>query len=278
MSGPPYRARRQPISGWHLAYHGFCGLVYAFLVLPIVIIVPLSFSGGSFLSYPLPSLSLQWYVELIESYKWGLAFKNSLIVATSTMVLSLLLGIPAALGLSRASFPFKATVMGLLISPLIVPVIIIAVGVYFFFATIGLGSSRLGLVLAHTVIATPFVIITVSATLEGFDRNLLRAARGLGASHLTAFRKITLPLILPGVVSGALFAFAASFDEVVIALFITGPETLTLPLQLYSGLRDLLTPVITAVATLMIVVSLLLMATIEALRRRSNRLRGVSDS
>jgi putative spermidine/putrescine transport system permease protein len=263
---------------WRLALHGLCGLVYGFLVLPIVIIIPLSFSGGSFLSYPLPDLSFRWYVEMMESYKWGLAFKNSMIVATSAMVLSVLLGVPAALGLNRVGFPFKNAVMGVLISPLIVPVIIVAVGCYFFFASIGLGASRLGLILAHTVIAAPFVIITVSATLEGFDRNLHRAALGLGANPLQAFFKVTLPLILPGVVSGALFAFAASFDEVVIALFITGPETLTLPRQLFSGLRDELTPVITAVATVMIVIALLLMATIEYLRRRSNRLRGVSET
>jgi putative spermidine/putrescine transport system permease protein len=270
-------ARRRWPSHWAIGFHGLCGLIYGFLVVPIVIIVPLSFSSGTFLNYPLPDLSLRWYIDIFESYKWGLAFRNSFIVATAAMILSVGLGIPAALGLNRVGFPFKRSVMGFLISPLIVPIIISAVGLYFFFAEIGLGSTLTGLVLAHTVIATPFVIVAVSATLEGFDNTLVLAAKGLGATELQAFRRITLPLILPGVLSGALFAFAASFDEVVIALFLTGPEQLTLPRQLFSGLRDELNPGITAVATVMIGISLVLMVTIEYLRRRSNRLRGIRE-
>jgi putative spermidine/putrescine transport system permease protein len=250
-------------------------LVLAFLILPILVIVPLSFSAGSFLTFPLPGLSAQWYGELLGSERWLSSLRNSLVVAGATTVLATGLGTLAALGLARARFPGRPFVMGLLISPMVVPDVIVAVGVYFFYALLGLTGSLVGLTLAHTALAVPFVVITVSATLHGFDLNLSRAAASLGAGPITAFFRITLPLILPGVVSGALLAFVTSFDEVVVALFLTGPQERTLPRQMFDGIRENISPVIAAAATLLIVLAALLMVAVELLRRRGKRLRGL---
>jgi putative spermidine/putrescine transport system permease protein len=262
----------------HYALWAFCVLVLAFLVLPILVIVPLSFSAGAFLTFPLPGLSLRWYEEFFTSGPWQLALRNSLIVAGATTVLATALGTLAALGLTRADFPGKTALMGVIISPMVVPLVIVAVGVYFFYAPLGLTGSLVGLTLAHTALAVPFVVITVAATLYGFDRNQVRAAASLGASPAVVFLRVTLPLILPGVISGALFAFVTSFDEVVVALFLTGPGERTLPRQMFNGIRENISPVIAAAATLLIALSVLLMLTVEALRRRNERLRGIRPS
>ena len=191
----------------------------------------------------------------------------------------------AALGLSRPEMPWRRTIMAILISPMIVPIIIIATGMFFFYSNpcgiIGiecgrLTSTYLGVILAHTILGIPFVIITVTATLSGFDQSLIRAAQSLGANPRTTFFKVVMPLILPGVVSGALFAFVTSFDEVVAVLFIAGPEQQTIPRQMWNGIREQISPAILAVATILVVISILLLATVELLRRRSERLRGVS--
>ena len=274
MPPPPYATTGQRV--WHYAFRVLCALVFVFLVAPLVAIIPISFSAGSFLSYPLPGLSLRWYEEIFSPYPWALAMENSFFIASSTTALATALGTMAALGLVRAEFPFKSVLVGLLISPMVVPIVITAVGVFFFFARIGLVASYLGLILAHTALAVPFVVITVTATLQGFDVNLVRAGASLGAPPLTVFRRVTLPLILPGVISGALFAFATSFDEVVVVLFLAGPEQLTLPRQIFSGIRENITPAIAAAATLLILISMLLMVSIELLRRRSQRLRGLA--
>ncbi|MDR3518053.1 MAG: ABC transporter permease [Azospirillaceae bacterium] len=252
------------------------GLVLLFLIAPILAIIPLSFSSGTFLTYPLPGLSLRWYETLLGSERWLLAFKNSLIVATAVTVLAMILGTLAALGLNRSTVRFKPVILAIVLSPMIVPVVIVAVGVYFFFAPLGLTNSYLGLILSHTALATPFVVIAVGATLQGFDATLVRAASSLGASPLQAFRRVMLPLILPGIASGALFAFAASFDEVVVALLIAGPEQRTLPRVMFNDMRESINPTITAVATLLIVTSIFLLIAAEALRRRTERLRGVT--
>jgi putative spermidine/putrescine transport system permease protein len=263
---------------WHWALWAICALVLGFLVLPLLVILPLSFSSGTFLTFPLPGLSLRWYQELFTSAPWRLSLRNSLIVASAATVLATTLGTLAALGLSRARLPGQGLLLPLIVSPMIVPVVIVAVGVYFFYAPLGLTSSLLGLTLAHTALAVPFVVITVGATLQGFDRNQARAGASLGASPAVVFFRITLPLILPGVISGALFAFVTSFDEVVIALFVTGPAERTLPRQMFNGIRENVSPVIAAAATLLILLSVLLLATLELLRRRNERLRGISPS
>lgn len=248
-------------------------LVLLFLVAPILIIVPLSFSAGSFFYYPLPGFSLRWYHDFFTSSFWLPSLRNSLIVGSAATVLATVLGTLAALGIWRSRFPARGFVLALLISPMVVPVIIIAVGVYFAFAPLGLTDGYSGLILAHATLAAPFVVVTVLATLSGFDRTLLRASASLGASPVTTFVRVMLPLILPGVLSGSIFAFAASFDEVVVALLMAGPGQRTLPRQMFAGINDNISLTITAAATMLITISLLLMITVAWLRHRSERLR-----
>jgi putative spermidine/putrescine transport system permease protein len=166
--------------------------------------------------------------------------------------------------------------MGLLISPMIVPLIISAAGMYFFYSNIGLSQTYLGIILAHTALGTPFVVITVTATLVGFDHSLSRASANLGANPTTTFFKVIMPLILPGVISGALFAFITSFDEVVVVLFLAGFDQRTIPRQMWSGIREQISPTILAVATILVMISIALLATLELLRRRGEKMRGMS--
>ncbi|MCC7273333.1 MAG: ABC transporter permease [Alphaproteobacteria bacterium] len=262
--------------GQRLAYAALwahLALVMIFLVAPIVAIAPLSFSSGSFLYYPLPGLSLRWYADFFTSEFWLPALANSAIVGVAATALATTLGTLAALGLWLAPFPGKAIVVAVLLAPMVVPIIVVAVGVYFAFAQAGLANTRLGLVLAHTALAAPFVVVTVQATLAGFDRSLMRAAASLGAPPATAFRRVMLPLIVPGVVSGALFAFATSFDEVVVAFFLAGPGQRTLPRQMFAGINENISLTITAAASLLVILSIALMAAVEHLRRRGERLR-----
>jgi putative spermidine/putrescine transport system permease protein len=273
MSIPAYATTSEKIAHWGLRI--FVGLVLLFLIAPILAIMPLSFNSETFFSYPMPGYSLRWYEEFFTSDRWQSALRLSLLLAFLTTILATTLGTLAALGLSRANFPYRATVMAILISPMIVPVIIAALGMFFFYSKIGLTGTVLGLVLAHTALATPFVVITVTATLSSFDRTLMRAGASLGAPPTTVFFRVVMPLILPGMISGALFAFVTSFDEVIAVIFIAGPEQRTLPRQMFSGIRELISPTITAAASVLIVISTLMLFTVELLRRRSERLRGV---
>ena len=242
---------------WHWAHWGIALGVLAFLVLPVLVILPLSFSAGSFLTFPLPGLSLRWYQEFFTSAPWRLSLRNSLIVASATTLIATTLGTLAALGLSRARLPGQALLMGLIVSPMVVPLVIVAVGVYFAYAPFGLTGSLVGLTLAHTALAVPFVVITVTATLTGFDTSLMRASASLGAPPLVAFRRVALPIIFPGVFSGAVFAFATSFDEVIVTTFTAGQQE-TLPIWIFSQLtrpRD--RPVTNVVATFVILITFL---------------------
>ncbi|MCC8951594.1 ABC transporter permease [Bradyrhizobium sp. Arg62] len=261
--------------GWYYLHRLICGAVLLFLIAPILVIIPLSFNSVPFFTYPMPGLSLRWYDEFFVTSRWQGALYNSIFVAVSVTLLSTTLGTLAALGLSRPNFPWRTAVMSLLISPLIVPVVITAVAVYFFYADVGLLNTYTGLILAHTTLATPFVVITVTATLMGFDHSLARAAAGLGAPPITVFFKVILPLILPGMISGALFAFGTSFDEVVLALFVASVEQRTLPRAMFSGIREEISPTILAAATVLILFSIAMLTTVELLRRRSERLRGI---
>jgi putative spermidine/putrescine transport system permease protein len=260
---------------WYYLHRVICALVLLFLIAPILVIMPLSFNAEPYFTYPMPGLSTRWYEDFFTSDRWQLALQNSVFVACATTILATSLGTLAALGLSKANFPARNLVMGLLISPMIVPVVITAVGMYFFYAQMGLTNSFFGLILAHTALATPFVVITVTATLIGFDHTLTRAGASLGAPPPRVFFKVILPLILPGVISGALFAFVTSFDEVVVVLFLASPEQRTLPKQMFSGIREQISPTITAVATMLIIFSVILLTSVELLRRRSERLRGI---
>jgi putative spermidine/putrescine transport system permease protein len=259
---------------WTVALYLASGLALFFLMAPILAIVPLSFNSSQFLTYPLQGFSLRWYADFLNSAEWMRAVKNSFLIGSAATVLATTLGTLAALGLTRANFPGKALLMAILLSPMVVPLVITAVGFYFFFAPLGLTANYTGLILAHTALATPFVVITVGATLQGFDYNLARAAASLGANPLVTFFRVILPLIAPGIATGALFAFATSFDEVVVILLVAGPEQRTLPREMFSGIRENISPTITAVATLMIVISVALLAILEWLRRRNERLRG----
>ena len=249
-------------------FRAWCALVLAFLLLPIAAIVPLSFSSGSFLSYPLPGLSLRWYAEVLGGGKWLGALANSLFIGAAATVAALVLGTLAALGLARRRGAGVAALKLLMLSPMIVPVILVAVGSYFFLAPLALTSSYTGLILAHTVIAVPFVVVPVLTALELLDPNLARAAAACGAAPATAFWRVTLPAIAPALASGALFAFAASFDDVVIALLIAGPEQRTLPRELLSGTRENLDPTIMAAATVLIAFSTVLLLGLSALQKR----------
>lgn len=257
---------------WQLTFRIICILVFVFLVAPIIVIIPISVSSSSLLNYPLPGLSWKWFEVIFTPYPWMLSLENSVIIASATTVLATILGTLAAYGLTSVEFRLKPLLMALLLSPMMVPLVITALAAYFLFARVGLAGTFTGMILAHTVLAVPFVVITVTATLQGFDRNMVRAAQSLGARPLTAFFSVTLPLIMPGVISGAIFAFVTSFDEIVVALFIASPAQFTLPRQLFSGLRDNLDPSIVAIATVLIVISVALMAVVELLRWRSERL------
>lgn len=269
---------------WFYSVRGFALLVLLFLVLPIIVITPLSFNVEPYFSFTSGMLhldpeafSLRWYRELLEDPLWILSFKNSLLIATCATVIATALGTVAALGLSRSNLPFKRLLMGTLISPMIVPVIISSAGMYFFYSTLGIAQSHLGIILAHAVLGTPFVIITVTATLVGYDHSLTRAAASLGASSTYTFFRVTFPIIRPGIISGALFALVTSFDEAVAVLFLGGVEQRTIPRQMWSGMREQISPTILAAATLLILGSVLLLVAIEFLRRRSLRMRGIRE-
>jgi putative spermidine/putrescine transport system permease protein len=266
---PTFPAYATPIDklGWW-ALRALCVGVLVFLLLPILVIIPLSFSESSFLVYPIPGWSLKWYHNLFESAEWARAAKNSFIIAPAATVLATALGTLAAVGLARTDFPFKGLLMSLLIAPMVVPIVVVGVSTYLFFAPLGMADSYLSLIIVHAALGAPFVLTTVLATLQGFNHNLVRASLSLGESPLRTFFRITLPVIAPGVVSGALFAFATSFDEVVVVLFLAGPEQLTLPRQMFNGIRENISPTIAAVATLLIIFTTSLLLVLEWLRGR----------
>lgn len=268
----PYASPAERV--WYYALRILCGLILLFLVVPVLVIMPLSFNADSFLLYPMSGFSLRWYEEFFGSATWTSALKNSLIISPLATLLAVVLGTLASIGLTRASFPGKALLVSVLISPMVVPVVVIGVAMYIFFAPLGLTGSYTGLVLAHAILGVPFVVTTVTATLQGFDFNLVRAASSLGANPVTTFFRVTLPMVAPGIISGGLFAFATSFDEVVVTLFLASPEQATLPRQMFAGIRENISPTIAAVATILIVLSTLMLMTLEWLRRRAERMRG----
>ncbi|EKS70724.1 MULTISPECIES: ABC transporter permease [Caballeronia] len=246
-------------------------LVLFFLVAPILAIIPLSFNSGSYFSYPLQGFSLRWYEQALTSPDWQRSLLNSIGIGAASTLIATCLGTLAALGLSRSQFPLRSVIMPIIISPMIVPIVVVAAGFYLIFAPLGLVNSYPGVIFAHAALGTPFVVITVTASLLSFDQSLLRAASGLGATPWIAFRRVTLPLITPAVATGSVFAFATSFDEVIVILFIGGPDQRTVPRQMWSGIRDSIDPSILAVATMLIVFAVLLFASINWLRGRASR-------
>jgi putative spermidine/putrescine transport system permease protein len=254
---------------WYFTLRGLAVLTLLYLIVPVLAIVPLSFSSSTFLVYPIPGWSLRWYQNLLASDEWRMAAKNSFIVAPSATMLATVLGTLAAIGLTKANFKGKALLMAILISPMIVPVVVVGVGMYLFFAPLGLANTYIGLIMAHASLGVPFVVTTVAATLQGFNYNLVRASLSLGANPVKTFFSITLPVIAPGVISGALFAFATSFDEVVVTLFLAGADQTTLPRQMFTGIRENISPTIAALATILIMFSTCLLLALEWLRGRN---------
>lgn len=262
---------------WHWGYRGFCGLLLAFLSLPVIVTIPLSFNSEPYFSYPLAGLSLRWYEALVSDSQWIFALKNTLVIGVLATTIATTLGVLAALGLASKDLPHRNLLKSIFISPMVIPVVTAAVGMYFMYAKAGLTNSLTGLVLAHAALGVPFVVLTVEATLANYNDSLTRAARSLGSSPMHAFWKVKLPIIAPGVISGAVFAFGTSFDEVVVVLFLGGVEQRTVPRQMWSGIREQLSPTILAVATVLTVLSIGLLFVLEALRRRSENMRMVDS-
>ena len=290
----PYLSPGQVL--WHYTFRIICGIIFTFLITPILVVMPLSFNAQDFFTFTPEMLqfdpegySLKHYKDFFTNNEWQRSFKNSLLIAPVATLVSVSLGTLAAIGLSQSHVPFKRAITAILISPMIVPLIISATGMFFFYSHVGnFLEDRIGLdknfvgyvkvILAHSVLGIPFVIITVTATLVGFDSSLTRAAANMGADPVRTFFKIQMPLILPGVISGGLFAFITSFDEVVVVMFVGSTNQKTLPWQMFTGLREQISPTILAVATILVAISIALLVTLELLRRRSERLRGLSPS
>ena len=290
----PYLSQGQVL--WHYTFRIICGVVFVFLITPILVVMPLSFNAQDFFTFTPKMLqfdpegySLKHYRDFFTNNEWQRSFKNSLLIAPIATLVSVSLGTLAAIGLSQSHVPFKRAITAILISPMIVPLIISATGMFFFYShvgnfledTMGLDKNFVGyvkVILAHSVLGIPFVIITVTATLVGFDNSLTKAAANMGANPVKIFFKIQMPLILPGVIAGGLFAFITSFDEVVVVMFVGSTNQKTLPWQMFTGLREQISPTILAVATILVVISIALLITLEMLRRRSERLRGITPS
>ena len=293
MALPSYSTSGQRT--FYYLYLFFCGMVFFFLIAPLIAIIPISFSKSPFMVFtegmlafpPDPEAwSFRWYRYMVGictdknlttpcSNKWMVGTVNSFFIGFVATFIATALGTLAALGLSRPHMPFKGLIMSILISPMIVPLIITSAGMFFFYARYNLVYTFTGIIMAHVALATPFVVITVTATLIGFDMNMVKASQSLGASPTRTFFKVIMPLILPGVISGALFAFITSFDEIVIVMFMASLDQVTIPRQMWSGIRQEISPVILCMATCLVVLSIFLLSTVELLRRRSERLRGI---
>lgn len=294
MALPIYASTGEKI--WYYSFRIICGLIFFFLVAPIVVIIPLSFSAGEYFTFTEGMLklqpsaySLQHYRDALTNPEWTNAVWNSFRIAIPATLISVSLGTLAAIGLSQSHVPGRRLIMAILISPMIVPLIIAALGMYFFYAPFGnwmqstLHFSQdftelVKIVMAHAVLGIPFVIITVTATLVGFDHSLTRAAANMGAGPVRTFFKVQMPLILPGVISGGLFAFITSFDEVVVVTIIGSQKVQTLPWQMFTGLREQVSLTILAWATILVTFSIILLTVLELLRRRNERMRGMSPS
>ena len=281
---------------YYYAYLFFCGVVFFFLIAPLVAIIPISFSKSPFMLFtegmlawpPDPEAwSFRWYRYMVGictdknlttpcSNRWMVGTVNSFFIGSISTFFATALGTLAALGLSRPNMPYKGLIMSILISPMIVPLIITSAGMFFFYAKVNLVYTFTGIILAHVALSTPFVVITVTATLVGFDTNMTRAAQSLGARPIRTFFKVIMPLILPGVISGALFAFITSFDEVVVVMFMASLDQLTIPKQMWAGIRQEISPVILCMATCLVALSIFLLTTVELLRRRSEKMRGIT--
>ncbi|MGX5849117.1 ABC transporter permease [Mesorhizobium sp. PL10] len=255
--------------GWlKIALLGFTVLVAAFLLLPVVFIVLLSFGSSRWLAFPPPGWTLKWYQELFADPSWLEAALTSARIATMTAILAVVIGLLASFALVRGQFRGREILRGLLLTPMVLPVVVFAIAIYAFFLRLGLGGTTIGFVIAHTVLALPFAIIPIATALEGFDKSIEDAAIVCGASPLVAKLRITLPSIRIGIFSAAIFAFLASWDEVVVAIFMASPTLQTLPVKIWGSLRSDLSPVIAAASSLLVGLTLALMVVAALLRRK----------
>lgn len=259
---------------WAVCFKIICGGIYFMMLMPILVMIPLSFNAEPYFTFSPGMLaldpdafSLRWYRELWNETLWRDAFKNSAVIGISATLIATPIGTLAALGLAHSNLPAKPLIMAIILSPMIVPIIVVAASIYFFFTMIGLAQTYTGLILAHAMLGTPLVVTTVLATLSNLDQSYARAASSLGASPVTTFRKITLPLIAPGIVSGAVFAFAISLDEIVVTIFLSSVEQRTVPRQMFSGIREQISPAILAASTVLILVAILFIIVTQRLKR-----------
>jgi len=250
----------EPSRGLRIALHAFAALVLAFLVLPILAVVPASFNHASFIRLPPSDYSLRWYEAFFRDREWLTSLATSTKVAVLATIAALVLGTLAAIGLERLRGRLRSAITGLFLAPLIVPVVVTSIALYYVSRPLGLSGTTLGLALGHTLMCLPFVVLNVGVSLKSLDPTLLRAAEGLGASPWYTFRTVTLPIILPGLVGGAVFAVITSFDEVVISIFLAGIQAKTLPVKMWEMIRIEFTPVVAVASTLLIALTLVLFA------------------
>ncbi|MGN6549957.1 MAG: ABC transporter permease [Pararhizobium sp.] len=281
MALPAYASTGE--RAWYYAFRIICALILLFLIFPILVIIPLSFNAEAYFTFTPKMLhldpagySLRWYHELFSSREWMSSIRNSFFIATSSTIIATALGTVAAIGLSRPQMPARAAITALLISPMVVPLIVTGAALFSFYARLNLTSTFFSIIMAHVVLGTPFVIITVTAAMSGFDQSLIRAAQNLGANQVTTFFRVILPLLLPGVISGALFAFITSLDEVVVVIFLAGPAQTPMTVRMFSGLRENISPTILAIASILVLISVILLTGMELMRRRSERMRGLT--
>ncbi|OWV80675.1 polyamine ABC transporter permease [Rhizobium sp. R635] len=246
----------------------FGAAAVVFLLAPLLAILPIAFTSSSFLAYPIPAFSTRWFAELANTEAWRRSIVNSLLIGTGTTLLSTVLGMLAALALRRR-IVFGSALRTIFLLPMVVPAVVLGVGLQILFARLGFANTFAAVIVAHTVVAVPFVLVSITASLEGIDYRVERAAASLGASPRRVFWKITLPLAVPGVLSGAVLAFATSLDEVVLTLFVAGPNQLTLARQMFSSIRENISPAIVAAAFLFIVGTVLLGGLLAAVHKRA---------
>ncbi|TIX90211.1 ABC transporter permease [Rhizobium sp. P44RR-XXIV] len=252
---------------WKYVLVAITVLTAAFLLLPILFIAALSFGSSQWLIFPPPGWTLRWYGELLSDPQWLESAWTSFRIAVLVTVLSVLLGLVTSFGLVRGKFLFRDALKALFLTPMILPVVVFAVALYAFFLRIGLGGTLVGFVLSHLVLALPFSILSISSALEGFDKSIEDAAVLCGASPLEAKIRVTLPAISHGLFSAAVFSFLTSWDEVVVAIFMASPTLQTLPVKVWTTLRQDLTPVVAAASTLLILLTVILMALAAIVRK-----------
>jgi putative spermidine/putrescine transport system permease protein len=251
------------------ATHAVGSAVLAFLVLPLLAVVPASFNHASFIKLPPDQVSLRWYTQFFHDSEWLHSLSTSLQVALLATLFSVVIGTLAAIGMEMLSGRWRALFFGIVLSPLIVPVIMTSVAIYYIARPLGLHGTLVGLALAHTLLALPFVVINVGLALRGIDQNCHRAAAVLGASPWRIFRTVTLPLITPGLAGAAAFSFITSFDEVVMSIFLSGVQAKTLPVKIWEVMRVEFTPVTAVASTLLLVVTVVMFAVVQILRARN---------